>query len=393
MMNDESKTLCAGRNERSVHHSSLITHHFLLRFALCLALICLVGLGAGCRRPAILPAAPRVVRIESLLPLHPAWAQTQALNRIAAGLAPANPALAANVAPLPPPFPFMQTTPQNLANERKKRIRDDADQYLTQLAAFLIADNAQRLARETRARQRQADAQYRRELETKVTELTAAAAKKRADLNRQINRLGYTAVAYESQGRIFIGQSQRDAKDNLKRVNQQIDELTAQRDAIPADFRSAAVAQLQARRAALNRGVRDFETARATELAAELQDQLASRGQQLDNASSAITTFGETLPATPKPAAIPVPPPPDFRAVNQAAQAQITAALARQKSATDAQRERLTAVIRADTEQAVAQIAARENWKLVPAGTLGARDATDDAAKALREQWKTAPSQ
>ena len=78
----------------------------------------------------------------------------------------------------------MQTTPKNLAGERKQRIRDDAELYLNQLSAFLIGDNAQRLARETRARQRQADAQYRRELETKVTALAAVAAKKRAALKR-----------------------------------------------------------------------------------------------------------------------------------------------------------------------------------------------------------------
>lgn len=363
------------------------------RKARCLALICLMAMLAGCRRPAVLPAAPRYVRIETLLPLHPAWAQTQALERITAGLSPANRVITDASLPLPTPYPFQSTTPKNLADERKKRIKDDSEQYLNQLATFLFADNAQRWNRETRARQRQADAQYRRELAAKVTALAGLAAVKRAGLNAQINRLGYTAVAYESQGRIFIGQSQRDAKANLLRVNNQIEELTRQRDAIPSDFRPEAVTQMQTRRMALNKTVLDFRDQRAKELAAELQDQLDNRSRQLESASRSITTFGANLPVTPKPAAVPIPPPPDFQAAQQAGQAQITAALTRQKTANAAQREQLLAVIRADTEQALQQIAARENWKLVAVGTRGADDATSDAAKALREQWKPAPTQ
>ncbi len=365
---------------------------FLIHSSLFLALS-LACFSAGCRRPAALPAAPRFVRIETLLPLHPAWAGALAFDKIAAVSVPAKGAVVSRAAPLPAPFAFMQTTPKNLSDERQKRIRDDAEQYLNQLGLFLIADNAQRLVRETRVRQKQADAQYRRELETKVTELAAAAAKKRAALNAQIERLGYTAVAYDSQGRVFIGTFQREARDSYKKITQQIDALTAQRDAIGSDFRPAAVALMRDRRAALNQGVRDFEGQRAAELAAELQDQLSARSRQLENASSAITTFGVNLPQTPRPAAIPVPPPPNFQAADRAAQAQISAALTRQKTASDGQREQFVAAIRADTEQAVAQIAARENWKIVPAGTRGATDATDEAAKALRQQWKIAPAQ
>ena len=169
--------------------------------------------------------------------------------------------------------------------------------------------------------------------------------------------------------------------------------MTAERDAIPSDFRSEATAQMRTRRIALNQTVSDFKIQRSVELAAELQDQLDNRSRQLENAGRSITTFGANLPATPKPAAVPVPPPPDLQAAQQTAQAQITTALAQQKTAGGRQREQILAVIRADTEQAVQQIAARENWKLVPPGTPGATDATSDAAKSLREQWKNAPSQ
>ena len=382
-----TRAICAVTRQMRVS-CFLIPHS--LRLALCLVPFCL---SSGCRRLAVAPATPRSARIEALLPLHPAWEQTQALNRVVAGLAPFNRVLSGAVPPLPPPFAFTQTAPKNMADERKKRIQDDAEQYLIQLTSFLIADNAQRLAREVRARQRQADAQYRRELETKIAELTAAAAKQRNALNAQINRLGYKLVAYDSQGRIFIGQSQRDAKEAAKQVTRQIDDLTAQRDAISSDFRSAAVAQMRTRRAELNQSVSDFRKRRAEQLAAELRDQIDNRSRQLDAAASAITTFGANLPATPKPAAVPTPPPPDFSAANRAAQAQIASALQRQNIAANAQRDRLLAVIRADTEQAVAQIAARENWKLVPVGTQGATDATDAVAKALREQWKPAPAQ
>ena len=169
-MNDESKSANFRRDCAPIYPSSFFIPYF--------ALLCLMALLSGCRRPAILPPAPRFVRIESLLPLHPAWAQAQALERITAALTPANHALVGASLPLPSPYPFMQTTPKNLAAERQKRIKDDAELYLNQLGAFLIADNAQRLTREVRARQRQADAQYRRELEAKVTELAGIAAKK-----------------------------------------------------------------------------------------------------------------------------------------------------------------------------------------------------------------------
>ena len=397
-MRDELKTVQAWMKHRLSHRLSRVAHRCFVwggagsRKALCLALICFAGLQAGCRRPAALPPAPRYVRIETLLPLHPAWAQTQALERIAAGMTAPPGEITGASAPLPAPFPFAQATRKNLADERQKRIRDDAEQALNTLAASLFAGNAQRLARETLARQRQTDAQYRRELAAKVAELAAAAAKKRAELNSQITRLGYIAVAYESQGRIFIGASQQNAKDNLKRTNQQIDSLTAQRDAIPSDFRSQAMAQLRTRRAELNRAVADFRQQRARELAAELQDQLAARSNQRESASSAIKTFGANLPAASRPAEVSIPAP-DFHAAHLAGRAQIRAALTRQQRATNLQREQILSVIRADTEQAVQQIAARENWKLVAAETRGATDATDDAAKALREQWKALPAQ
>ena len=381
-MKDESGTTGARRKRRLLPRSSFLVPYLLL--------LCLL---AGCRRPAVLPPAPRYVRWEALLPLHPAWTQTQSLERIAGSLAPVNEAIKGGSSALPSPFPFVQTTPKNLAEERRRRIKDDADKYLEQLALFLIADNAQRLDRETRARKRQADAQYRRELEGREAQLKAEAAKRTSALNAKINRLGYTAIDYESQVRVYTNAMKIVAQANLRAVNQQIDALTTERDAIPTDFRPAALTQLQARREELTHAVDTFQKRRAAELAAELQDQLANRSSQLEAAAGAITTLGQSLPATPKPAAVPVPPPPDFGAARSAAQAQITAALARQKTATAAQRDRLIAVIQADTDQAVQQIAIREGWRLVPAGTKFASDATDDAAKALRAQWKKSPSQ
>src|SRR5690242_14913393 len=106
------------------------------RAALLLALFGMgLAVGAGCRRETP-PAALRSVRLEALLPQHPAWAQVKSLERTIAQFASA-PAQAAGLqyatSPLPPPFTPPVALPANLGAERDRRIQEDARRYIRQL--------------------------------------------------------------------------------------------------------------------------------------------------------------------------------------------------------------------------------------------------------------------
>ena len=365
------------------------------RTALLLALICITGqVVGGCRREIVPLTSRRYVRLDALLPLHPAWSQITALENVQAGFSVPAREMTSGVPAFPTAFPFTQTTPENLANERQKRIKADAAEYLKQWTAFLTADNAQRLEREVQARQRHDDALNRQDLVQKTAALKLDAAKTTGKLDHEIYLLGFLEVDYGSQGRAFIGDSRRNAIANAAKTRDRITALKKQRDALSQqDFRAAASEQLQSVRAQRIADAASFRRRRESELAADLQGQVTNRQKQLAESSQAIGILGRNLPTQPPSQTGPPPAPPDMAAVSQIARAQADAAQGQQHTQEMIQRERLLAAIRLDTEKAVAQIAEREGWQMVPEGSPRAADATEAVAKSLRAQWQRSPTQ
>ena len=131
----------------------------------------------------------------------------------------------------------------------------------------------------------------------------------------------------------------------------------------------------------------------------ERQALAARRADRSKQEQGKLTYEPEPLPSidtTPLPPAdsreTPLNLPPGFQApaAMQSADVLVKQAAARQQSVWQAQRERLLAAIRADTQQAIAQIARQRGWKLVPAGTPRAQDETDTVRPLLRAQWQQA---
>jgi hypothetical protein len=105
-------------------------------------------------------------------------------------------------------------------------------------------------------------------------------------------------------------------------------------------------------------------------------------------AESGIVAPSGKAPAAP----LTLPAWPQTAGAVRVAQAQVAAALARKRLDWQTQEAKLIAVITIDTQQAVAQIARRQRWTLVPQGSPRASDATESVAQALRAQWQQGPT-
>lgn len=370
-----------------------------VRAAPLLALLTIAGLGLlpGCRKPA-LPLARRFVRIDALLPLHPAWAQVVSLQRAEAAFAAA-PREAATLqwagSTMPQPFTPPVIVPQSLARERQNRIAEETSAYLSQVADFVRRRNQARIEREERAGRKQVDAQIAQEAATREEALRAANQIHARDLSRQLRALGFRDAALRSQIRVFTDQPLRDATLQHQTVRAQMDALTLQRDALLAYDPTEQVAnEMEPKRQQLY-----------ADLHARLQKQLAALNQagedRLARARARLEKdMAPVSAASAPPAALKTPlrpltlaSLPETSSALHGAKMQVNAALARRLADWEAQRQRLIAVIRTDTAKAVEQVARRRHWALAPEGTPGATDATGEAAKALRIQWQQGAAQ
>src|SRR4051812_28711072 len=92
----------------------------------------LICVCAGCNRPALTLKGRQSVRIDALLPLHPAWAQVESLDRIRAqfaGQPPPNGVVAPDLPALPAAFPTPKDVPNSAPEQRLQRAEASSDQY------------------------------------------------------------------------------------------------------------------------------------------------------------------------------------------------------------------------------------------------------------------------
>jgi len=362
------------------------------RGALLLALLSIGVAAGGCRR-ASAPSAPRVfVRLEALLPLHPTWAQVTSLQRMAqTGQSAQAQAAGLRLAtsPLPPTFPAPIAIPANLAQERRQRIAEDARRRIAGLTQELRRRNEERVRREERAAQRQLAARLAAAKAEREAALPARLEAIRREAAQQIEPLRYKEVVFLSQTREFTSQPLLDAQTQLNAVRAEIARLTDERDARLADAQAEVQRQLDADRAKWTAELEQNLARRRAELEALAARQIAREEASLAAETEPIPDLGTALPPPPGPAEQPQPPtalPTD--AAFARARAQVGAASSQQQAALEAQRQRLLAAIRKDTEQAVIQVARQQGWTLAPEGAAGASDMTATVAEALRAQWQ-----
>ncbi|HZT43409.1 MAG TPA: hypothetical protein VFA07_14670 [Chthonomonadaceae bacterium] len=353
---------------------------------------------AGCRQaPTLLPAR-HYVRLNALLPLHPDWAQIVSLQREEAAFATA-PAQAARLqwaaGPLPGPFTPPKTLPLNLIRERQARLREDTDRYIAQLGTYLHGRNEAQIAREERAGQKQVEAQVAQEAAAREEQLHAENALKAAAIERRIGRLGFRDVALRAQMRVLTDRPLVDARQQEQQVHNQIDSLTAQREALlTADVHSQVAREMQPRREQLRADLRARMQKQLDVLNTGMTERMQRVKARLEALARSVPSESNIAPPTGKAPLAPltVTTWSSTAGAVQTAQAQVGTALAQKRADWQAQQARLMAVITKDTQEAVAQIARRQGWTLVPQGSPRATDATDSVAQALRAQWRQGPS-
>lgn len=357
-------------------------------------LVTAVGSLVGCR-PAAVPAQPRVtVRLSALLPLHPSWEHVRSLDRTIASVGTL-PTLTPPVAPPPLPAAFVppQSVPASLVRERLARAAADADRYLRQLAEFLRLRNQDLIARE-------------RKLEKVRIATEVAAARARIDaevrsvigaqwqeLSRELYRLGFREVAINSQVKSYTDQPLQDALRQQTLVRAQIATLENRRTQLNATINPTIEANLQPERGRAQAASDERIRLRTEAFEKELQARLAAERTLVGARPDPIAPIGSALTPLPNPRETPLTLVSSAQSATllQRAQAQTAAAAARQRTNGQAERNRLIAAIRADTEQAAEQIARQQKWTLVPENSPNARDETETIASHLREQWQQRP--
>ncbi len=351
----------------------------------------LAAVGPGCRRAALVVTSRRYVRTDALLPLHPLWPQVAALDRAVLTLgAPRAGALefAFPTQALPKPFTPPQVVPATLARSRQRRVEEDAQRYVAQLAEYLQARNEEALRREERAERKKTDAQFAQEVAAREEALRQEAARRAQEFDRRIRLLGFREIALRSQVKNYIDQPKADAQAQQQQVLAEISRLTAERDNLASDARPQAERELEARRRDLEAALKTRLAARQQELSRALNDRIAHEQARLANDSAPIPSLESmSLPPGPRnatPLLLPAPSP--AQPVNP--QAQLDAFVAKQRPVWAAQRARLVDAIRVDIMNAVAQVARRDGWQLVAQGTPGAADATEIVQEPLRKQWR-----
>ena len=368
-------------------------------FALLAALSCFA---VGCKNAAPTLVSTRgYVRLEALLPLHPAWAQVQALDAAQARFPAAQvqaSALKYPLTPLPVVFTPPVTVPPSLAAERDRRVQEDSLHYVQQTEQALTAKNIDIMKRFEQQEQRQTEGIYSRALAERELKLSVANEQEAKALAARIDTLGFRLVTLRIQVDAYTSRLNQDPRNPVVQdavrqealVSEQMNALEEERKTV-ADrkVRPVAEQQLAAQRRQWQEESAVRLKSRKMELADSVLQQVEQARTRLKNAIKPMPSLANILPPTVNPQATPLPLPvaPDAPVAIGHAQAQLSAAMVQEQRAWQAQRQALLTAIRADTAQAVAQIARKEGWDLLPAGSAG-KDLTTQAAGIVRAQWR-----
>jgi len=352
---------------------------------------------AGCRGPAAAPPqnSPVTVRLDALLPLHPAWADVHELDILiahTAGLV----SPAQNAAASPVPLPEAPMPPPLNAGTNPLTSRPPSVDSVTRAAASRL--NRLRDSLKTRV-----DRVVERERKQRMEKVDADVAAKKADLQaaavsapiesvlseadrRELRRLQFREIAFESQVAALLPPARGEAETNLKEVRRQIaaieakapkpgEELQAKVQQQVDEYRKTRVAameqELAARRAAL--------TAETTQRLDPYRRRLASQIELPPAPSLAGKRAG---PVTAGPMVSPAQVASAAKAANPAAPLPTGVALASLRD----QRERLVRTISDEVRTRVLAVAAARRWTVSFAPRAGYIDVTDRVASALRSE-------
>jgi len=376
-----------------------------LAVPLALSTVCIVATCcAGCRRDAVVVLQQHSIRLSALLPLHPAWAQLQAMQALAKSEPAVQVELRFTPVVLSAPFTPPRGLPPNRVADHEKVVRDDAARYIAQLEASLAARNREFTDAERHAAEQIARTEYNSVFDKRVIELRDAAVTNARVLQKQVEQLNFKLDSLASQSRVYtaVGPNARRMLDDVKLQQSELDRRIQLKNTeiagvLHADFKGLAQESLKSFRDKVDQEaasrIADFQhrQSRADEQeVAEAKTRVESQPTPipplLDHSSDISDTAG--VPLTPGAAALDrkVGLPAD--AVFDLPMRDISRANQDQKRALQKDIDRLHTMIVVDTRKAVTQIAQREQWAMTSRST--ADDWTERVAAELRSQWNTA---
>lgn len=369
------------------------------RIALLLALMSLFCGGmTGCTRPSPPLMVQKRIRIGTMLPLHPLWAQVVALDRTIASLRVprrSSGALGSPLSPLPPTLAVAPAVPATVVEARRRRAKDFETDYLRQLAETLRMKDEAYLARLAKRTDKDAEAAYRRELAERMTAIRAGRIRQAEVLDREISRLRFRDVPLQLQLNVDKGQGAQDALIQHDLLLAQIDQLSHEAEALvsPTIIADLAKSALKGRLQGLLEAGKEQVSQESERLARERANHIEREEGKLRYGVEPVTSISRIALPNPGPEQAPLAlsPVQIEGAALQTASGHVGASVAAQARIWQEERERLVEVIRADTEQAVQEIATRQGWTIVTDTghkASGIPDVTERVKSLLRSRWR-----
>ena len=359
---------------------------------LLLALLCISGVGGGgCGKPPeATPLKKQYVRWETLLPLHPSWAQVGSYEqREAEGraftLQSSQSTLALDTNPLPKPFQPPVAIPESLASEREKLLHIDDTRYHQDFVDTLLTRNREQWKRERRVQKKRLEADLKRQLEAEVKRLQGEKRREVTRLEQKIRILKFRDVGFLSQINVYSGQARTDAQLQHKMVLEQIAALELQGEGLKLDVRPAVERDWGKRRqeALTALDVQIEQAQRKQE--AEIKAQQSTAQGTPPGEEEPLTPPGMVAPPTSDPRTTPLvlafPLPSQWQASSQSGIG------GEQAGISVGEKAKLINLILRDTRRAVTEIARQQHWQLVEPETPKATDNTPAVSEALRQLW------
>jgi len=356
--------------------------------ALLLALVGLFSLGVtGCKAPAPAPRARVRVDYDALLVNHPLWTQVLELDRISGQLVHSNvqaTVVGTPLSDLPHPLESPPPVPATVAEIRQNRVRDYEATYLGQLAETLRIKDERYLLLRTRQLQKEAEAEYQKELATEMAGIRVDRLHKAQDLDRTITRLRFRDVPLQVQQKVGRGQSAQDAQIQHDILTRQIESLTRESEDLisPAIISDLAKQALRGRQETLLSAATAEVQKETSQLSTDRANRVTQeRGKITDRIEPVSSIDRIALPEIGREQAPLVLSPLQLEAgAMRAALASSQQRVAQQSAVWKAQRDRMVAAIRADIEQASLKIAGERGWILYDGSARESQNTTLNAA-------------
>ncbi len=352
-----------------------------------LALIGTMGgflVGCQVQAPAMKPL--RSVHMEALYTLHPLWSemrdtQTRVLPQM-------NPPFSQKpFSPDPVRLGEEPEIQETLAEDRQQHIVSKAEFFRKQYVDSLAKTAVQQIEREVRLKQKELDARFQTEANRLVAQMDAEEEKRRLLIANQIHNRALVEVIYKANAERYVGESLKQTRARLERVQRQLRSLTAERDSPRPDFRAISIAKLASLRKELDTILVKYQRDLSEVKMREIDKTLAKQGIDLKAELEAIPQLAQALPTAVKKQTMLVSLEPKTAADRGAEQVLLRVTEQASGQEETALKESLREQVRRDVGKAVAQVCAQRGWQLVAPNTPKSSDATAELRLALQSVW------